>query len=179
MMNDQQLIIQAKSGCNDSFATLIKSRKEKIYKIAYCYVKDQALALEVVSEATYKSYINISKLKHTDYFDSWLVRIVINEAIDLIRKRKRMVFTGEMEQEIAAPKDTGVEDRLDLYEAIDQLKEDEKEILTLKYFGDLTFTHIAKQLGKSENTIKTKHYRALDKVKAILEGGRSYGIKRV
>jgi RNA polymerase sigma-70 factor (ECF subfamily) len=178
-MNDQQLIQQAKSGNNDSFATLIKSRGEKLYKVAYCYVKDEALALEVVSEATYKSYISLDKLKYTEYFDTWLVRIVINEAIDLIRKRKRMVLTGEVDQEIAAPQKTGIEDRLDLYEAIDQLKEDEKEILTLKYFGDLTFAHIAKQLGKSENTIKTKHYRALDKVKAILEGGRQYGIKRI
>ncbi|GGH11196.1 DNA-directed RNA polymerase sigma-70 factor [Paenibacillus segetis] len=178
-MNDQQLIQQAKSGCNNSFATLIKNRGEKLYKVAYCYVKDEALALEVVSEATYKSYISIGKLEHTEYFDTWLVRIVMNEALDVIRKRKRLVFTGEVWEEVTTPQKSGVEDRLDLYEAIDQLKEDEKEILTLKYFGDLTFEHIARQLGKPENTIKTKHYRALDKVKAILEGGRQNGITRV
>lgn len=169
-MNEYILIEKAKEGCNDSFAKLIKDRGEKLYKIAICYVKDEDTALEVVSEATCKAYINIKKLRDIKYFDTWLIRIVINEAISTLRKRKKIIHLHDYKKDIAIEANDDLEERVDLYRALDKLKKDDKEILILKYFGDLTFLEISKVMQKSENTIKTKHYRALEKVKNILQG---------
>lgn len=169
-MDEYILIQKAKGGCKDSFAQIIKSRGEKLYKIAICYVKNEEIALDVVSESTFKAYINIKNLKDIKYFDTWLIRIVINESISALRKSKKITYLDDYKKDIGSNLSDKLEEKIDLYKALDRLKKDDKEILVLKYFADLTFKDIAKVMKKSENTIKTKHYRALEKVKDILEG---------
>lgn len=169
-MDENILIQKARDGCKDSFAQLIKSRGEKLYKVAICYVKNEQTALDVVSESTFKAYINIKKLKDGKYFDTWLMRIVINESISALRKVKRVIHLEDYKKDISINLKDKLEEKVDLYNALDKLKKDDKEILVLRYFGDLKFSDIAKIMKKSENTIKTKHYRALDKVRNILEG---------
>ena len=168
-MGDNKLIEKAKSGCNDSFDKLIKDRGSKLYKIAYCYVKNEEIALDIVSETTFKAYINIHKLKNIEFFDTWLMKIAINEALTAIKKQKKIIYLEDYKKDIQENKEP-VEEKMDLYKALDKLKKDDKEILVLKYFADLTFLEISKTMKKSENTVKTKHYRALEKVKKILEG---------
>lgn len=170
-MNDHTLIQKAKEGCNNSFDKLLKERGEKLYKISFCYVKNETLALDVVSEATFKAYINLKKLKDNKYFDTWLIKILINEALSVIKKQKRIIHLEDYKKDIKVDSHEGAEEKADLYRALDKLKKDDKAILVLKYFGDLTFYDIAKLMNKSENTIKTKHYRALEKLKNILHGG--------
>ncbi len=170
-MDEYILIQKAKSGCNDSFDKLIKNRGAKLYKVAFCYVKNETMALDVVSEATFKAYINLHKLKNIDYFDTWLMKIVINEALSLLKKQKRVIHIEDYKRDIEMTHEDNIEEKVDLYKALDQLKKDDKEVLVLKYFADLTFSDISRIMNKSENTIKTKHYRALDKVKSILKGG--------
>lgn len=171
-MNDLILIKKAKNGCSDSFEKLVKINGEKIYKVAYCYVKNEAMALDVVSEATYKAYRDIEKLKDIRYFDTWLVKIVINESINLLRKNKKIVHIEDCNREIMLNTHEDIEEKTDLYIALDKLKKDEKKILVLKYFADLTFSDISKAMKRPESSVKTSHYRALNKIKNILQGGR-------
>lgn len=168
-MEEQILIKKAQNGCNDSFDKLIKDRGKKLYKVAYCYVKNEQIALDIVSEATFKAYISIHKLKKVEFFDTWLMKIVINEALTAIKKQKKIIYLHDYKKDIEEKKES-IEENMDLYKALDELKKDDKEILVLKYFADLTFLEISKMIKKPENTVKTKHYRALEKVKKILEG---------
>ena len=170
-MEDELLIQRGKRGCNESFEKLIKDRGEKMYKLAYSYVKNETIALEVVSEATFKSYIHIHKVREIQYFDTWLCKIVINEALTRIKKEKKLISLESQHEQIEPTTHKGLEEKVDLYDALEYLKEEEKEIITMKYFGDVTFTHIGQALNKSEGTVKTIHYRALKKIKKILEGG--------
>lgn len=171
---DNHLLIQmAKDGCNISFEKLIKMNGEKIYRVAYYYVKNEAMALDVVSEATYKAYRDIKKLKDIRYFNTWLIKIVINEAINVLRKEKKYTHFENYNKEINIDTYENIEEKTDLYMALDKLKKDEKEILVLRYFADLTFADIAKVMRRPENSIKTRHYRALNKIKTILQGERA------
>lgn len=49
-------------------------------------------ALEIISEATYKGFINLSKLENPEFFDTWMSRIIINCAYDLLKKQKKYEF---------------------------------------------------------------------------------------
>lgn len=167
-VNESFLILKARKGCSDSFAKLFINRKEKFYKIAYCYLKNSDLALDAISEASYKGFLNIGKLKESDYFDTWLCKILINECLQMIRKNKRIVPLECQRLEFNAYTEDGIEERLDLHRALDKLSKDEKNILILKYFGDYTFSSISKMIDRSENTVKTKHYRAINKVRKLL-----------
>jgi RNA polymerase sigma-70 factor, ECF subfamily len=85
------LISKAKKGDVNSFQALIHIEKEKLYKMAYVYMRNEDDALEVFQEMIYKAFASLSKLKNDQYFSTWMTRILINSAIDLLRKKKRVV----------------------------------------------------------------------------------------
>ena len=86
-----------KKSCMDKneFAKRLQEQKTKYYRIAYSYVKNEHDALDIIGEATYKGLKELHTLKQPEYFDTWMTRIVINAAIDYIRKNTRLVYCEE------------------------------------------------------------------------------------
>ncbi|WP_440119356.1 sigma factor [Paenibacillus sp. QZ-Y1] len=79
------------------FSEKISEIQNKLYRLAYCYVKNEQEALDIVPEATYKGYIVYGKMQSMTYFDSWMSRIVINTAIDHIRHGASYSVIGEIQ----------------------------------------------------------------------------------
>ena len=73
-----------------AFEKLIEHYKEYLYKTAYLYVKNGADALDIVGETIYKSFIGRKKFKDYSFFKTWITRILINNAIDLLKKKKKL-----------------------------------------------------------------------------------------
>ena len=157
------------------FARELQSRKEKYYRIAYSYVKNEHDALDIVGEAAYKGLRTLGTLREADYFDTWMTRIVINAAIDFTRSRSRVTLCEEPALEVlaAAEEELTPEDSMDLYKALDALSEKDRICVTLRYFEEQTFVQIAEILQKPETTVKSRLYRALRKMRVFLEKGAS------
>ncbi|WP_231701827.1 sigma-70 family RNA polymerase sigma factor [Crassaminicella thermophila] len=166
-MNTYQIIEKAIKGDEKSFIALVEARKEKLYRIAYSYAKNQHDALDIVQETIYKAFISIQKLKKPQYFDTWLIRITINCAIDHIKKSKQFINLNENK----AIKDNTdqIEEFIDLHTALDKLEPHYKTIMILKCFEDLTFKDISKILDFPISTVKTHFYRALKHLKIYLK----------
>ncbi len=139
--------------------------KDAIYRLAYSYVKNPEDSLDIVQESIYKVFSSIDSLKEPDHIKTWFYRIVVNTSIDFIRKRKREVLVDE---EFLLKKDIGHRDDysdVDLQQALDSLPDDYRIIIILRYFEDLKIKEIAEILDQNINTIKTKLYKGLDKLK--------------
>ena len=74
------------------FAQYMENGKAKFYRLAFCYVKNEHDALEIISEATYRGFIHLNKLEKPEFFDTWMSRIIINCAYDLLKKQKKYEF---------------------------------------------------------------------------------------
>ncbi|MTK13271.1 MAG: RNA polymerase subunit sigma-70, partial [Clostridiaceae bacterium] len=96
-MNDISIVTKAQKGDDIAFSELINSCKEKLYKIAFAYLKNEEEALDIVSDTIYKAYMDINKLKNPQYFNTWITRIRINGAINRLKKNKRIVLIDEYE----------------------------------------------------------------------------------
>lgn len=157
------------------FARELQARKEKYYRIAYSYEKNEHDALDIVGEAAYKGLRTLGTLREADYFDTWMTRIVINAAIDFTRSRSRVTLCGEPALEVlAAPEEELTpEDSMDLYKALDALSEKDRICVTLRYFEEQSFVQIAEILQEPETTVKSRLYRALRKMRGFLEKGAS------
>jgi len=167
-INDEtRLIKKAISGDKQCFSELIKKHKIYLYKTAYTYVKNEEDALEILQECTYRAMINIGKLKNSEYFKTWITRIVINCSLDFINKRNG-IFSLNDEVKIE-PINVSIDEKLDLYNAIDLLKDDYKTVIILKYFNDMTIENIARVMEAPENTVKTYLRRAKDSLSKILK----------
>jgi RNA polymerase sigma-70 factor (ECF subfamily) len=147
----------------------IIENKELFYRLAYSYVKNIDDALDVVQESIYKAFSSIDSLKNFDYIKTWFYRIIVNVSLDLLRKRKREIATDE---EFLLNDDIGTVDNypnIDLEKALEALPENYRSIIVLRFFEDLKLEEIAEILDENINTVKTRLYKGLEKLRISMD----------
>ncbi|BES63787.1 RNA polymerase sigma factor SigV [Gottschalkiaceae bacterium SANA] len=146
----------------------IKTHQEQFYRIAYSYAKNQQDALDIVQASVEKALRASKGIKEVKYLSTWFTRILINTSIDVLRKRKREVLSDTMEDWIGGIREER-EEHLDLYDALDLLQAEEKTLMILRYFEDLKFQDIAEVMDMNINTVKTKTYSIIKKLRIQME----------
>lgn len=167
------LVKKAQKGDDKAFIQLFKQYEEDIYRMAFIYVKNKQDALDVVQDVAYQSFKKVNSLKHPEYFKTWLMKITINSAINMVNKNKKVIrlepdynYTEAKEEEEDLPL------TLSLKDLINELETDEKSIILLRFYHGYTFNEIAKLLDIPLGTAKSILYRALKKLrKDMLEEG--------
>ena len=146
---------------------------EKYYRMAYSYVFCEQDAMDIVQEGAYRAILKSDLLKQPEYVDTWICKIVINEALRFLKKNK--LASVDMESLPEQGKEDEVED-IDLQRALDKLDEQERAIVVLRYFEEEKLENIGKTTNLNVNTVKSRLYRAMDKLKKYMEtGGAEYG----
>lgn len=164
------LIKKAREGNDKAFESLIMEYKTYLYKIAYTYVKDKDIALDIIQETTYKAWLNISTLNKDDGFKSWICKILVNTAINNIKKESKLVFIENRNNDIPyEASGISLEEKLDLYRAVDLLKPKYRMVIILRYFDDMKIEDISYVLDIPVNTVKSQLKRAIDQLNKILK----------
>lgn len=138
----------------------------KYYRLAFSYVHNESDAMDIVQEGAYKAILNCDTLKKAEYADTWIYRIMINEALGFIKKNKRELGSYE---EIKITTTDSYED-IDLKEAVNKLETLDKTIVVLRFFEDLRLEQIAEIVDENISTVKSRLYRTLKKLRLSLDG---------
>ncbi|MGE7591093.1 RNA polymerase sigma factor [Peribacillus sp. NPDC101480] len=160
-----KLVKKAQKGDDTAFLKLFQQYEEDIYRMAYVYVKNESDALDVVQEVAYRSFKKIETLKNPEYFKTWLIKIAITCSIDLVRKNKNVVQLKPEYDECISFEDEDIPLSITLQELLDQLNEDEKSIVILKFYEGYSFKEIADLLNMPIGSAKSVLYRALGKLR--------------
>ncbi len=156
---------------NELVISFIKENEEKLYKVAYSYVKNPDTALDLVQDSIVKALQKRHTLKHPEYLKTWFYRILINECLMFIRKNKKIVYLENLDVYFNEPSLSSLENNnIDLYHAIDHLSPQLKTIILLRFFEDMKLEEIARITGVNLNTIKSRLYKALKILKIDMEG---------
>ncbi len=146
---------------------------EKYYRIAYSYTFQEQDAMDIVQEGAYRAILKSDSLKNPEYADTWICRIMMNEAVRFLEKYRGR--TASMEEVPEKGKEDDTED-LDLKQALAKLSEEERRIVVLRYFEEEKLQTIAGVMGLKVNTVKSRLYRAVEKLRKYMEtGGTEYG----
>lgn len=142
----------------------IVNNQESFYKIAYSYVKNEDDALDIVHDSICKALSKINSLNDIEVVKPWFYKILINSAIDYIRKNNKYITLNqdELENEYIS---NDVYSDIDLLQALDKLPEEYKTIIILRYFEDMKIEDIAIVLSQNINTVKTKLYKGLRRLR--------------
>ena len=181
-MTDQQLIHLYASGDENGLKILIDRYKSKIYSSIYMRVKDEYVAEDIFQE-TFIKVINTIKsggYNEEGKFLPWVVRIAYNMVIDYFRKEKRSptVITGDGYDifEVMDFADDDVERKMvrnqvdvDLKKLIQLLPDDQKEVLIMRHFCDMSFKDIAEVTEVSINTALGRMRYALSNLRRLIE----------
>ncbi|SHN63614.1 RNA polymerase sigma factor [Desulfitobacterium chlororespirans] len=148
------------------------ANQETIYRLAYSYVKHPEDALDVVQESIIKAISSVNTLRDSQGMKSWVYRIVINTALDFLRKQKRLVVVDSETistyiDEPAAGYEEGSD--LDLASALEKLPPAERGRIILRYYEDLKIEEVALVLQENVNTTKSRLYATLKKLRVQME----------
>ena len=182
MLNEEELILKAQHGDEESFESLILSCKGKAYGIAYRYMQNEEDALDALQESFIKIYRYLDKFNMQSRFDTWVYRIVVNTCNDLLRKNKKYNYADSVYKndnyddvviEIAdnSPGQAEAAERKEesryILECLNRLGAEHREALILRDVKGFTYDEIAEILDCSMGTVKSKISRARQKLKEV------------
>lgn len=150
-------------------ADYIVKYKENHYRLAYSYVKNAEDALDIVQESIYKALSSVDTLKNSAYIKTWFCRIIINTSLDFLRKRKNEVLVDDQILNNYNLEVTDTYQDIDLKKAMEELPENYRTLIILRYFEDMKLEDIAETLNENLSTVKTRLYKALEKLQLKLE----------
>ncbi|MHA4896910.1 RNA polymerase sigma factor [Pedobacter sp. PWIIR3] len=180
--NDQDLIKLYLSGEESVLEELLRRHKSKIYTSIYLLVKDQYLAEDIFQDAFIKviNTLRSGKYNEEGKFLPWVMRIAHNLVIDYFRREKRApIITSadgtdvfnllQFQEESAEDKILREQTHLDLRTMIRLLPDDQKEVLIMRHYADLSFKEIADLTGVSINTALGRMRYALSNLRKMMK----------
>lgn len=180
-VSDQDLVHQYIQGHEQSLEELIRRHKSKIYTSIYLLVKDSYLAEDIFQDVFIKviNTLRAGRYNEEGKFLPWVIRIAHNMVIDHFRKEKRTPLVTTTEGfdifDVLKFYDESAEDRLirdqthrDLRELIHHLPSEQKEVLIMRHYGDLSFKEIADITDVSINTALGRMRYALSNLRKMM-----------
>lgn len=173
-MDIDGLVEKAKNGDAMAFGKIYDELVKPIYRYIYYRVED-SIAEDLTEETFLKVWQNLKKYKKGKCpFSSWVFRIAHNLVVDYYRKNRVVM---EINEELADTKDgndpekqTNIKlTKIRLRKVIRYLPDNYQQVILLKYINDLDNKEIAVTIGKSEAAVRTIQFRALEKLRLMLD----------
>ncbi|MDC2865580.1 sigma-70 family RNA polymerase sigma factor [Bacillus sp. BP-3] len=170
-MDEIKLVKKAKKGDDAAFEQLISLYQDQLYRTAYMYVQNKEDALDIVQETVYKAYVSLEQLQKPNFFLTWLTRILIHNAYQVLNEKKK-VQQLEDSRECRDLRNVAnrIEQNIDLQVAIGKLDGNYQTVIILHYYYDLPINQIAWHMNVPEGTVKTYLHRARKSLKKLLGG---------
>ncbi|MRI00466.1 sigma-70 family RNA polymerase sigma factor [Kriegella sp. EG-1] len=169
-INLQETIKNAKSGSQIAYSKLLHHFWNEVYGFQLIRTENENDAEDITVQTFSKAFDKIATYNNAYEFKTWLITISKNIHIDLIRKRKRTILQTASSNDVIkkvlddAP---SAEDQLiteqnlaTLLQHIKKLKPHYQEVINLRYFNELSYADIAKELNEPMNNVKVKLLRA-------------------
>ena len=176
-VDDHELVLAARKGDRDAFKTLFERYHRRAYALAFGVLRHPDDALDVVQDAFIKAHKYLDKFEGNSSFYTWLYRIVMNLAIDHLRKHRRIkpveLDETRLEQDSAdnalLPKvlggnpgralmDKQIRARID--QALDELSDNHRSVLVMRELEGLSYEEMAAAMDCSKGTIMSRLFHA-------------------
>lgn len=140
----------------------IIENQEKFYRLAYTYARNQEDALDIVQNSICKGLENYKSIRDINAIKTWFYRIIVNESINLLNKRKKEIIINEAikEKDYYEP-----QYEEDFFDEINKLPFEIQNIIKLRFYEDMTLNEIAEITELNISTVKSKLYRGLKLLK--------------
>lgn len=168
------IVRAAMDGSASAWEHLVKMYARRVYAAAASRLGDRDAAEEVAQSVMVTVFEHISSGRYVErgQFESWLFRVAMNRVRDAVRRRTRargQILRLAREGGVAPDRDDGPTNDLGrAREAIAGLPEADREIISLRHHGGLSFASIAEMMGEPLGTVLARHHRALKKLRETL-----------
>lgn len=152
---------------NNSFEMLVTAQTDSLYRVSMAMLKNEHDAQDAVHDAILCAYQNRHKLRHQEYFGTWLIRILINRCNRVLKERKRFVDIGDSVPDITSRDNPYIS--MEIAEALDSLPEKIRLTVILFYIEDYSIEEIKNILHIPEGTVKSRLHKGRSLLKDLLK----------
>ncbi|MEM9985773.1 MAG: RNA polymerase sigma factor [Bacteroidota bacterium] len=171
-MHQQALVEKCIEQDRQAQRFLYESYSPQMMAVCYRYAADQDEAADILQEGFVKVFQNLEKYQDRGSLEGWIRRIMVNTAIDHLRRRKKRQQEMELNETIV---DSMVEDAIDHLEAefllhlVQQLPDGYRTVFNLYGIEGYSHQEIAQQLGISEGTSRSQYTRARAQLQRLIK----------
>jgi len=149
----------------ENFCSLLREYRLGLFRLAKGILENDADTEDAVSETIYKAFANFDKLRSFESFKPWIMKILVNEAYTIAKKRKKTEPLDYIE--IAANDSKAIETH-ELWDAVQALSDEFRAVTILFYYEDMSIKEISKILNLPKGTVNSRLNRSREKLRLIL-----------
>lgn len=175
LLPEREILLKVKAGDKHAYQAIVTKYMRKAYFIALGYVHNHQDALDISQESFVRAYRKMKTFDTRRRFFPWLYEILKNLSLDHLKRCKRkneVPLDGTL---VLPARQEDKELKAALWKGIDSLPFDQREILLLRYFQQLSYREIAGLTGKPIGTVMSTLFHARMRLKEIL--GRFLGLE--
>ena len=167
MQDEQNLVYRAQQGDNEGFAQLYENHFDKIYRYVALRIGNKTEAEDMTQQVFLNALQSIHSFKWKGVpFSAWLFRIAHNQVVDYLRKKTKQAIAPLDESLVSSGGNPQLmaEHRLDIEQLISatkQLTRAQREVISLRFAGELPIDQVAKVMGKSQGAVKALQHSAI------------------
>jgi RNA polymerase sigma-70 factor (ECF subfamily) len=182
VQEELNLVQRARQGDHEAFAQLYESHFDKIFRYLVLKIRNQAEAEDMTQQVFVKAYESIGSYRWQGVpFTAWLFRIAHNQMVDYVRKQSKKP-TVSLDESLPIMDDTDIEHEVEtkiemekVVLATKKLTKAQREVISLRFAGELSIAEAAKTMRKSEGAIKTLQHSAILALRKTLLAGEKSG----
>jgi len=174
---DERRLVEAAQNDPAKFDALYELQFERVYAFVASRVRDRASAEDVTSEVFHKALANLASYEWRGVpFAAWLLRIAANAIVDHAKRAAREFPTPDDPPEpandlvVQASEMRAIEHRAQLFRLVEQLPAIQKQVVLDRFVEQRSIKEIAQRLGKTEGAVKQLQLRAVQNLRAQMEG---------
>jgi RNA polymerase sigma-70 factor (ECF subfamily) len=168
----RELVEQAMRGNRDAFAVLVDRTHARLVGTAGLILRDRGWAEDAVQDALVRAWRDLPSLRDPGRFDAWLHRLLVHACQDQLRRHRHELTEVELipERERAfASSSSRVEDRDEMERGLKRLTDQQRTVISLRYYLGLSDSEVAAATGLPIGTVKSRLSRSLEALRAALD----------
>jgi len=185
VQEEESLVGRAKQGDQRAFAQLYEGNFDKIYRYVAVRIGDKMEAEDVTQQVFLKAVQSISSFKWKGVpFSAWLFRIAHNQVVDYLRKKTKRpavsldesLVSSDSNPQLMAERSQDIEQ---LLLATGRLTGAQREVISLRFAGELPIAEVAGIMGKSQGAVKALQHSAIVALRKVLSVGNDEEVQRI
>ncbi len=171
-----EVVTRARGGDASAYAVLVQDHQDAAFRSAYLILRDSQAAEDVVQDSFIRAFRSLDRFREQSSFRPWLLRIVTNLALNQVRSQRRRLSLleriGGQARQDEPPAEALVvhgEEAQTMWQAINQLRQEDRLVLYLRYFLELSEHDMAQVIDKAPGTVKSRLSRAGRRLREVIE----------